>query len=317
MNESETGNNSRVRELAQAAARLGEEFVMAVRTNQIEVVRELLQEGSTASYLFTMFGLALFRLDLRLDEPTEAGKLAPYDLQFEGEVALLELGVLEPVEAEGEQHGHLRRLFGSSLLLNFSQQWQIVEVLPFNSDGTLTPQNQPDKYILEIHHGKSLLPLQIGNLDQTEQAFLNGMQQQTGQFNLEELVNALRLWRYFKSKSKAPLTRKTDSWAGAVEYLITLFDYHEADSKAIARRYKVTNTAVLNRARELAQTLGVTQFDDRYSVHPDPTAHYRRLFGELGVQPERDERIRLAQERERVFDSIEVPPDDDDFFGPT
>src|SRR5690349_1025008 len=125
MDKKVTHDNS-VRELAQAAARRGEDFIAAVRANDFAAVQAMLARKSAAAYLLEMFGLALFRLDLRLDEPEEANRLAPYDLQIEGEVGLLELGVLEPLEVEGaEEHGHLRRLFGSSLLLNFDQKWWI------------------------------------------------------------------------------------------------------------------------------------------------------------------------------------------------
>lgn len=312
-------NENRVRELAQAAARRGEEFVAAVRTSNLAAIQTMLAPNSAAAYLLEMFGLALFRLDLRLDEPEEKNRLTPYDLQIEGQVALLELGVLEPLEVEGaEQHGHLRRLFGSSLLLSFDQDWRITEVLPFNSEGELNPQNPTDQKIIETHQGKIPLPLQYSTIDNTEGLFLDRMQDQAGRFNLEELLNALRLWRDFKAKTVTMrrLPGNSKAWAGAVEYLISLFDYHEAESKILAKRYGTDSEAILQRARELTQTLNVTQFDDRYSIHPDPIAHYRTLFGELGVNPERDERVRLAREQEKVFDTIEVPPDDDDFFGP-
>ncbi len=317
MSESENINN--IKDLAQAAAQRGEEFVAAVRANEAVAVKKMLAAKSSAAYLLDMFGLALFRLDLRLDDPREKNRLAPYDLQIEGQVALLELGVLEPLEvegSEGEQHEHFRRLFGSSLLLSFEEEWRVTEVLPFNSDGQLDVQKADDKLIIETHQGKRRLPRQAENLDGVEQLFLEKMQEQAGRFNLEEMINALRLWRDFKLKNEARPTGKTEAWAAGVEYLITLFDYYEVESKTIAKFYGKDNAAVIKRAREIAQTLNVTQFDDRYSMHPDPVAHYRKLFGELGIKPERDEQIRLARERGRVFDTIEVPPDDDDFFGP-
>lgn len=310
-----------LRELAREAARRGEEFIAAVRANHEMAIRTMIAPGSAAAYLLDMFGPGLFRLDLRLDDEREAGRLAPYDIQLEGEVALLELGVLEPLEvegAEGEQHGHLRRLFGSSLLLSYVKQgWLVSEVLPFNSDGALNPQNPPDKQLLDLHQGKTPLPLQPDHLDDAEWQFLTSMQGQAGRFNLEEMVNALRLWRDFKAKNDTHPDGKADAWAAGIEYLITLFDYHEAAMEGLAERYGVEAETVLDRAREIAHTLNVTQFDDRYSIHPDPVTHYRAIFGELGIQPEKDERIRLARERERVFDTIEpVPDDDEDFFGP-
>ncbi|NWJ97710.1 MAG: hypothetical protein HXX20_18170 [Chloroflexi bacterium] len=309
----EIANNSRLHELAQAAAQQSEKFVASVRSNDITAIRALLAPASVAFYLLEIFGLALFRLDLRLDDPQEAGQLAPYDLQIEGEVALLELGVLEPLKIEGvedHQHSHLRRLFGSSLLLHFNQEWQIAEVLPFNSNSTLNPQNPTDKLILETHQGKKRLPLQLANLDETEQCFLKKMLKQAGRFNLEEAVNALRLWRDFKVKNVTPPNGKAKSWAAGVEYLITLFDFHQVELKTLVVRYTTGSTAILDQARELAQTLNVTQFDDRYSIHPDPIAHYRTLFGEIGVEQNKPK-------RNQVFDTIEeVPLDDEDFWGP-
>jgi hypothetical protein len=315
-----TNSNNKLRELAQAAARRGEEFIAAVRTGNENTVKEFLLENSTAAYLFDMFGVALFRLDLRLDQ-AEAEKLAPYDLQLEGEVGLLELGVLQPLEVEGsepEEHGHILRLFGSSLLLNYSGDWYITDVLPFNSDGKLNPQNPLDQQITEVHQGRQFLPLKLDRLDETEGRFLKNMQEQSGRFNLEELVNALRMWRDFKSKTTSTkrISNRAKAWAGAVEYLITLFDYHEVDDHALAKRYDTEATDILERARQIAQTLNVTQFDDRYSIHPDPVAHYRAIFQDLGVNPERDRRVLEASQR-AVFDTIEeVPDDDEDFFGP-
>ncbi len=316
---SETGVSNQARVLAQAAAQRGEEFVEAVRMGYVFQIKDLLVAGSAAAYFFDMFGLELFRLDLRLNLPEEAGRLAPYDVQLEGEVALLELGVLEPLQLENTENKepeHWRRLFGSSLLLSWQDEWRISEVLPFNSDGQLNPQDPADKFILDVYQGKQILPLQKQSLDESEWLFLREMQSQAGRFNLEELLNALRMWRDFKGKQETIDRTKIKTWAAGVEYLIAFFDYRLVDIDDIARRYGTTNRTILNRARELAQVLNTTEFDDRYSIHPDPIAHYRQIFGEIGVKPEKEEQKRLADERGKIFDTIEVPPDDEDFFGP-
>jgi hypothetical protein len=88
------------------------------------------------------------------------------------------------------------------------------------------------------------------------------------------------------------------------------------DSREVAQRYATTTTALLNRSREIAQTLNATQFDDRYSIHPDPIAHYRQLFRDIGGAFNQEEMERARREYTKVFDTVEVPPDDTDFFGP-
>lgn len=318
-------------------ARLGEAFISGVRSGQIASVEGLLKSASPALLSLELFGLALFRLDLRLEDLHEAGLLAPYDLQVEPEVALLELGVITPLPSgqsndqqndqsnaspsgqPSEERAHLTRRFGSSLLLRPAPQsefgWLIEEVLPVNADGSLRPGDPTDDLILKTHQGYQPLPLRAEKLDPVELLFLSGMQNQIGRFNLEEFFNAVRLWRDFVALGVPEGEQHSGEWAAAVEYLLTVFDFHQAEAEVIAERYGVSSEAVTDRARELAAALQVTQFDDRYSIHPDPIAHYRELFGELGIDPRRDEEVR-RQSAQAVFDTVEVPPDDDTFFGP-
>lgn len=299
------------------AAKLGESLIAAVRTGQQEKVADWLALGSPAALALEVFGLALFRLDLRLDDPRENGQLAPYDLQIEQEIALLELGVVTALAAQESERPHLTRLYGSSLLLRpaFGSEfgWLIEDLLPVNSDGQLRPTDPADALILKAHQGYSSLPLRRDTLDETEISFLEQMQGQPGRFNLEEQFNAVRLWRDFKIAESG---LSGPEWAAAIEYLITIFDYHATEAEELAHRYRISAESLTDSARELAAVLGVTQFDDRYSIHPDPIAHYRQLFGELGINPHRDEQLQLTAERNKVFDRVEVPPDDDDFWGP-
>jgi len=300
-------------EQARAAAQLGADFIGAVRTGEVDWLASVVAPGSAAALQLEIFGVALFRIGLRLDDPEEQGKLAPYDFQFEGEVGLLELGVIEPLP---EGQGHLRRLFGSSLLLQATGNgWQISELIPVNSDGNLHPNSPADHEVLAVYQGHKALPLQTANLDLVERLFLAKMQMQTGWFNLEELLNAVRLWRDYRAKQTVS-KRQVASLAAAVEYLISLFDYFQVDSQEVAQRYATTTPALLNRSREIAQTLNATQFNDRYSIHPDPIAHYRQLFRDIGGAFDQEEIERARREYTKVFDTVEVPPDDLDFFGP-
>lgn len=315
---------------AQEAARLGEALVLAVRQNNLPLVEQLVAPGSSAGWSVRLFGLALLRLDLRLNDPREQGQLKPYDLQIEPGVALLELGVISTLDTEenSEQPAarpHLTRLFGSSLVLRqepgSEYGWLVEEVLPANSNGQLHPTDPTDSQIIEVHQGKLALSLRLETLDPVEKLFLGKLQSQAGKFNLEELYNAARLWQDFRYRSTAEELSQIESidpaeWAAGVEYLITLFDYHQANLDEVSQLYGISSEALADRARELAFTLKVTQFHDRYSIHPDPIGHYRALFNELGINPKRDEKLLEAQ-RKSVFNSIEVPPDDDTFFGPS
>src|SRR5436190_2046126 len=85
---------------AQEAARLGEALVLAVRQSQLTLVETLVAPDSAAGWSVRLFGLALLRLDLRLNDSREQGQLKPYDLQVEPGVALLELGVISALELE-------------------------------------------------------------------------------------------------------------------------------------------------------------------------------------------------------------------------
>ena len=318
-----------LQQAAQEAARLGEALVLAVRQSRLDFLETLVAPESTAGWSVRLFGLGLLRLDLRLDDPREQNRLKPYDLQIEAGVALLELGVISSLEIENEarpaERPHLTRLFGSSLVLRQAPGseygWLVEEVLPANSNGQLRPADPTDALIIAVHQGKTALPLRLETLDPVEKILLEKMQGQAGKFNLEELYNAARLWQDFLKKSDpdelALLTKQDPAeWAAGVEYLITVFDYHQADPDELGRLYAITAENLTDRARELAFTLKVTQFDDRYSIHPDPVGHYRALFGELGINPKRDEKL-LETRRKNIFNSIEdVPSDDDTFFGP-
>jgi hypothetical protein len=316
------------RENAQAAARLGVDFIAAVRHDFEAAVRALLVEDSPAKLAFDMFGTRLFRLDLRLDDPEEVNRLAPIDLQIDPQMALLELAVVVPLE-QGE--GHLKRLFGSGLLLQPADNeygWLVLDVIPVNSDGGFREGNTLDEQILAVHQGRENLPLQTSGLSKVEQKFLSVMQSQNARFNLEELFNALRLWRGFTAAltvEKSPQSKKTvqawerypNSWAAAVEYLITLFDYFEVDEDALVKRYRTTATLVSNRYQEIAQTLNVTQFDDRYSIHPDPVTHYKSLFDDIGIDYRNKKQLRDDLLKGGIFNQVApIPEDDEDFFGP-
>lgn len=317
-----TAPESKERQAALAAAVLGEALILAVRSGLQTEVEKMLLPGSPSWLALDIFGVEFLRLLLRLDDPREEGKLAPYDLQIENEVALLELGVVTklPVENAADR-SHLLRVFGSGILLTADHRhetgWLVEEIFPVNSDGQLRPDDPTDARILQVMHGQEAWPLRLSQLDPIERAFLQGMQAQPGRFLLEELFNAVRLWRDFQGiwPEEASIQPPRE-WAAGVEYLITVFDYHHADPEALATRYQVEAEAVTDTAREIAATLQVTQFDDRYSIHPDPVAHYRELFNELGINPKRDEEI-ARQGLTKVFDFVEVPPDDDTFFGPS
>ena len=311
---------------AQEAARLGEALVLAVRQSNLALVEQLVAPGSAAGWSVRLFGLSLLRLDLRLDDPREQGQLKPYDLQIEPKLALLELGVIRPLDGdETTERPHLTRLFGSSLVLGqvpgSEYGWLVEEVLPVNSNGQLHPTDPTDLNIIEVHQGKTALLLRLEKLSPVEKIFLKQMQSQSGKFNLEELYNAARLWQDFRESSTPENLALVDSldpaeWAAGITYLITLFDYHQADLDEVSQAYGIPAESLADRARELAFTLRVTQFDDRYSIHPDPIGHYRALFGELGINPKRDEKL-LETQRKNIFNSIEVPPDDNTFFGPS
>lgn len=306
--------------LAQAAGHLAINFIEAARQNRSADLAALLEPDSTAAMLFEMFGPTIFQIDLRLDKAEEQGRLAPYDFQIEDNVGLLELGVLEPLASNDEDsRPHFRRLFGSSLLLSLNPQnltWRVVDLLPVNSDGKLDSNSPTDERIMAVHRGEQTLPLQKQNLDAVEEKFLSGMQKRKGKFNLEEMINALHLWRDFKAMQNPDITKTAQSWAAGVEFLISLFDFSEVDAEALSLAYLTDVEAIENCAREIAQNLRANQFDDRYSLHPDPVGHYQTLFKELGIDPERDEKVRRSQ-NQKIFDSIEVPPDDSDFYGPS
>lgn len=311
--------------LAQAAAVLGSEFIDAAKRGEAATLDTFFEAGSTAHLQFQIFGLPLVRLDLRLDDEREQGRLAPYDLQIEDTIGLLELGVLEAFVGEDlsennttEERQHLRRIFGSSLLLGLNSNkdgWRVVDILPVNSDGTLDLEDEADKHIAAAHRGEKVLELQTANLDEVEKQFLTSMQQQGGKFNLEEMVNAVRLWRDFNNRGDLSIAAEEPAWAAGVEFLITLFDYNKVDIAQIAAQYKLQVEAIEDCAREIAQNLNVSQFDDRYSLHPDPISHYKALFRELGVNPEKDDERK--RKLDQVFDTVEVPPDDTDFYGPS
>ncbi|NWJ48267.1 MAG: hypothetical protein HXX08_20620 [Chloroflexi bacterium] len=303
-------------EQAQEVARIGAEFVMAVRTEAIDCLKDLLLPGSPAAMQLEIFGANLFRIALRLEDSSELGQLAPVEFETQGNTGLLVLGVLEPLE-QGE--GHLKCLLGASLFLQqqSSGAWSILEVLPGTPGAPLDPNVLVERTVLDYYQGYASLPLQEGNLDPVERLFLKEMQGREGLFNLDELLNAFRLWRDFLTKSGSVLKRSLTSYAAAVEYLISLFDRFQVEGATVAKRYSTTVSAVQGRARLIAHALNATQFDDRYSIHTDPIAHYRQVFEDISGRFNQHEMEKAAQKYAGVFNTIEVSPNDTDFFGPT
>ena len=292
---------------AQAVAHIGAEFVLAVRTEAIDSINEMLLPGSPAALQFEIFGANLFGIALRLNDPSEQGQLAPFEFETQGNTGLLVLGVLEPLS------------IGASLFLQqqLSGDWLILEVLPGKPYAPLEPNVPAERAILDYYQGYASLPLLQEKLDPVERLFLKYMQGRDGLFNLEELLNAFRLWRDFRKKSGSGLKGSSASYAAAVEYLISLFDHFQVEGASVAKRYATSLSALQGRARLISQTLNATQFDDRYSIHPDPVAHYRQVFEDIGGRFNQHEMEEASNKYAEVFDTVEVSPDDTDFFGPT
>lgn len=295
------------RQQAQAAARIGAAFVAAVRVGAIDPLKDMLLPGSSAAMQLEIFGATLFRIALRLDNPCEQGQLAPVEFEMQGNTSLLELGISPGAT-----------LAASLFLQNQpSGAWLILEVLPGTPGAPLNPNESADCAVLNYYQGYASLPLLEGNLDPVERFFLKEMQGREGLFNLDELLNAFRLWRDFRKKSGSVLKGSSASYAAAVEYLISLFDRFQVEGATVAKRYSTTVSAMQGRARLIAHALNATQFDDRYSIHSDPIAHYRQVFEDIGGRFNQHEMEKAAQKYAGVFNTVEVSPDDTDFFGPT
>jgi len=118
-------------------------------------------------------------------------------------------------------------------------------------------------------------------LDDVETLFVEGMQERM--FGLQEIVIAVRLWRDFKRRA-SPTYRKPEVYAAAVEYIMILLGFYKGSQTGVGKDYGVSAATVASKYKEIEQRLGIYQYDERYSIHEDPSAPFRAMWKELGVK---------------------------------
>ena len=261
------------RDVARELAERSETFLDGLKDGQLG--SDMLADNSTAAVAHDLFELRLFGLVLRLDEAEREGLvLRPYDVQIEARVAMLELGAFAADEP-------MRRWGAGLLYLHTPDGWRLADVLPIGAGGMLNPDDPAEAPIIAAYRTIGTLPIDSDGLDAVERALVAGMADDSA-FNLEELVNGIRLWRDYIRRGG--MTNGAPAlWAAGIAYLIGLFDRRTVSYADTAAHYRVSADGVSRRARELADTLNATQFDDRYATRADPVAHYAEVFGEIGV----------------------------------
>ncbi len=92
-------------------------------------------------------------------------------------------------------------------------------------------------------------------------------------FHLDQIDNAVRLWRDYAHKVQ-PSCSSPDSWAAAVEYAISKLDRDaRVTQKSVAAKYGISVSSVSTKFKRIWSTLEAKELDTRYSMHSARVEH--------------------------------------------
>ncbi len=169
------------------------------------------------------------------------------------------------------------------------KEWQVTWVEPTSLDEPLTVEaaralyqdQQGDPYALGLLAGALQLPREGPEpLDAVETLFVEGMQERG--FALQEILNAVRVWRDFVRQA-TPRYRKPEGYAAAVEYIMVLLGFYEDSQTELAAAYGVSENTISRNYRAIRDELDIVQYDRRYSVIEHPSAAWEAVYRQLGL----------------------------------
>jgi hypothetical protein len=271
-------------------------LIQALRDQDALAVEHLLIPDSEAEWGFRLFGLGplLFMLYMHL----ECGEfvLPRFARRRDSEV-LAEVGWVIGKDEDGRAVYDPRRL--STVTLGAGDEsWGVADINPGPLDDPTTISKAQDALQRAMDLGTGANPLwfpwgvltgafqlkRLGRepLDEVEELFVEGMERSS--FGVPEIVRAVRMWREFKGRAD-PLYHRPATYAAAVEYIMVLFGFYGDSQSTIAERYGVSASSISSKWREIESTLALSQFDGRYSVHPDPGAPLEAMLRQRGEKP--------------------------------
>lgn len=269
-----------------------ERLITATLAEDPATISQQLYPGHPAAGALDLFGPGVFDIVLKTILGRERLGLARAIESAEGQV-FLEYAWPDPEEGAGA----FTAVDVVSVVMTHSDgRWWVSEInpagidLPLNApramsvlagaqllqeDGAIPPE--PWVLPITLYAGVLQLPPRDGSLaDAVEALLIPGMQER--RYGFLSLLNARRLWRDFVAAA-APDLEPAAPWAAAVEFLISEQIRLGQTQAAIARPYRVTLGAIVNRVKQIKQALAITELDDRYSELQTTQIVYKESSG--------------------------------------
>ncbi|HID88079.1 MAG TPA: hypothetical protein EYP55_12030 [Anaerolineae bacterium] len=264
-------------------------FMEAVQTEDAQAIGDLLVPRSEAGLAYGLFGFGPLGILLGLHLGYPGYALVRLGQKGEN-IALAEIGWLT-----GEEEGEPiidTDLLSTITWRRYRRKWRVEAINPAPMDNPLTlpvaremldELDEEDDWLPYALLAGAVQFQRVGpeELDDVETLFVEGMQERM--FGLQEIVIAVRLWRDFKRRA-SPTYRKPEVYAAAVEYIMILLGFYKGSQTGVGKDYGVSAATVASKYKEIEQRLGIYQYDERYSIHEDPSAPFRAMWKELGVK---------------------------------
>jgi len=281
---------------AEEAGPVVRRLVQALRDRDGLAVGSLLLPDSEADWGLRLFGIGplIFMLYMHLE--CDEFVLPRFARRGEREM-LAEVGWVTGTDAGGRAVYDPRRL-STVILGRVDQAWKVSDVNPAPLDDPVTVNKAQDTLKRVVEQGQGANPLwfpwgvltgafqlkRLGeeSLDEVEELFVEGMGESG--FGLPEIVRAVRLWRDF-APGGDPGRHRAEVYAAAVEYIMVLFGFYGDSQAAIAEQYGVSASSISATWRKIESALELSQFDPRYSVHPDPGASLEAMLRQRAEEP--------------------------------
>lgn len=281
---------------ATETAPVARRFVRALKEQDQVAISPLLVPDSEADWAFRIFGLGplvfLSYLHLECDQFV----LSRFGRRSDQQVAV-ELAWVTGEDEEGRATYDPRRVC-TLTMRRHAGEWRVAHLNPTSMDAPVSVPQAQDLLRQVVAEGRGGNPIwfplgvltgafqlkRLGRerLDEVEAILVEGMG--ISSFGVPEVVRAVRLWREFKQKA-GPTYRRPEAYAAGVEYVMVLFGFYGDSQVEISERYGVSPASISAKWREMEDVLGLTQFDPRYSLYPDPGARLEARLKEMGKEP--------------------------------
>ncbi len=100
-------------------------------------------------------------------------------------------------------------------------------------------------------------------IEEIERIFTKKMKHR---YSREETNMAKRIWHEFAKFRSIKSTRRLETWAGAVDYLVNRLHFKRYSQEKIGKLYNVSESSIAKKYKEMVNTLKIMIFDPRYST---------------------------------------------------